>query len=156
MMAMIMEMKNIFNLLSGKPEMGREESGDDEADKGKYMHAPAMLLKRKLLNMRFALNCFTLEIETILPELNLHFTTPEIIPETTVQPSINERNWTCDGRTITLYEKVTRAECRLAKLVTRYEKKTGDKDRFSSISFSDAIKNETNCQYLFWYRKVCK
>jgi hypothetical protein len=43
---------------------------------------------------------------------------------------------------MTLYDKVARVECSLAKLVTRFEKKTGDKDRFSSISFSDAIKNE--------------
>jgi hypothetical protein len=104
----------------------------------------------------FALNWFHVEIEANLPELSLYFTSTEIIPKTTVRPAVAEGNWTCDGRTVTLYDKVTRAECRLAKLVARYEKKTGDTDRFSSISFTDAIKNETNCQYLFWYRKVCK
>jgi hypothetical protein len=60
MMTMTMELQNVFNLASGKLGMVREESEYDEADKGKYVQAPAMLIKPKLWECEICIKLFSL------------------------------------------------------------------------------------------------
>jgi hypothetical protein len=92
----------------------------------------------------------------VSPATTTNFTTTTTeYPISILKQEKSNELWKCDGKKLTVEQKVIRAECRLAKLIARYEKKTGDRTRFQH-TFLDAVKNETQCEYLFFLKKNCE